>query len=338
MGEPASASMSASVEVGAVVDRGRPQLDREAHPLPRPELVAVQAQPEPGGPARLQHRPALVGVEGPDLAEGVDPAGVRRAGREHLAADQGHVGVRVGLELGRDDVGAEEGDVVGDPRGHLAGLRFVGDVEAVARLDLDVGDPGADPLGAPRPREPLELGRVGPPRRLRGDPDAARLVCLARHPGGELRRAVAGEDEVGVAVDEAWHHAAPAGVDPGVGLHPGPLDRDHPVVLEDERGVAELAQLALAEGRIAGDEQADVVDRERAHRAAPLARERTGRTCRSGALTPRRPGPRSSAAAPPRRPPSRAGRPSRRTRRRRSGWRRRRRSRRRRSRRRRCPG
>ena len=255
-----------------MVDRGGAELDRQPHPLPRPELVAVQAQAEPGGAARLEHRPALLGGEGAGLAEGVDPAAARRAGGEHLAADERHVGVGVGLELGRDDVGAEEGDVVGELRRHLAGLRFRGDVEAVARLDLDVGDPGAQALGPAQLGEALELRHARGAGRLRGHPDPARLVGRAGHPRGELLGAVAGEDQVRVAVDEAGHDAAAAGVDPIVGVDPGPLDRDHLPVLEDDGGVAQLAQRPLAaQARLVGDQQADVVDRERGSPGAAVA-------------------------------------------------------------------
>jgi hypothetical protein len=84
---------------------------------------------------------------------------------------------------------------------------------------------------------------------------------------------------VGVAVDEAGHHAAAARVDPVVGVHPGPLDGDHHPVFEDEGGVTELAKRSVAaETRIVGDQQADVVDREGAQRPSrpvPRANELT---------------------------------------------------------------
>ena len=46
-----------------------------------------------------------------------------------------------------------------------------------------------------------------------GGADAAGGVGLAGHPGGELLRAIAREDQVAVAVDEARDHGAPTGVD-----------------------------------------------------------------------------------------------------------------------------
>ena len=43
------------LEVRAVVDRRRAELDGESHPRPRPELACVDAQAEPGGPPGLEH-------------------------------------------------------------------------------------------------------------------------------------------------------------------------------------------------------------------------------------------------------------------------------------------
>ena len=61
----------------------------------------------------------------------------------------------------------------------------------------------------------------GGTRRRDRYPDAASVVGLPRHPGGELRRAVAGEDEVAVAVDEAGQDGAAREVDTTVGLGGG---------------------------------------------------------------------------------------------------------------------
>ena len=141
------------VEVGAVVDRGGARArPRAARPARGRAGCRGRRSPSPAARPGLEHRPRLVGVEGAALAEDVDPAAVRRAGGEHLAADEVDVGVGPALELGRDDVGAEEGDVVGELGGDLAGAALGRDVEAVAGLDLDVGDPGAQRLGPPRGR------------------------------------------------------------------------------------------------------------------------------------------------------------------------------------------
>ena len=182
-------------------------------PGPGSELVAVHAQAEAGGRARLEHGPRLVGVERALLAEDVDPAAVRRAGGEHLAADELDVLVGAALVLGRDDVGAEEGDVVGQPGRHRTAALLGGDVEPVAGLDLDVGDAGAQRLARGARPPARRARRCRGSRRLGGHADPAGLVRRARHPRRELVAAVAGEDEVRVAVDEAGDHAAPGGVE-----------------------------------------------------------------------------------------------------------------------------
>ena len=103
------------------------------------------------------------------------------------------------------------------------------------------------------------------------DADPARRVRRARHPRGELLGAVAGEHQVRVAVDEAGDHAAAAGVDPLVGGRARRLDRRDPPALDHERGVADNAERPVPERRIVRDEQADVVDDQRAHGAPPIA-------------------------------------------------------------------
>ena len=87
----------------------------------------------------------------------------------------------------------------------------------------------------------------------------------AGHPGGELRRAVAGEHEMAVAVDEAGHHAPAVGIDGGVGRRrlSGP-DLDDFVADHDHPGVAELAGRARADHRVVGEQPADPLDDGRA--------------------------------------------------------------------------
>ena len=71
-----------------MVGRRGAELDAELHAGAGAELVGVDAQPEAGRAAGLEHRARLVGVERAALAEHVDPARVRRARGEHLAADE----------------------------------------------------------------------------------------------------------------------------------------------------------------------------------------------------------------------------------------------------------
>ncbi len=65
-----------------------------------------------GGAARLEDRAALVGVERAVLAEGVDPAGLRGAAVEHLAAHEVDVGVAIVGVFGRNDMSPEKGDFI----------------------------------------------------------------------------------------------------------------------------------------------------------------------------------------------------------------------------------
>ena len=205
------------VEVGAVVGRGGADLGRDLDAGTGAELVRMDARPQPRGHAGREHRPRLVGAERAVLAEHVDPAGVRRAGLEHRAGDEVDVGRRRSAPPGHH-VGAEERRLLGGlPRDReRAGL--VADGEAVAALDLDgrgalrphLGDVPGDVGG-----ELLVGRRAG--GRDRGA-DAAGLVRSPGHPGLELRRAVAGEDEVRVGVDEAGDHRGAADVAHGVGV------------------------------------------------------------------------------------------------------------------------
>ena len=100
-----------------MVDRCGPHLDRDPNAVAGPELVAVDAQPESGVAARREHRTRLLGVEGAALAEDVDPAGVAPARVEHRAADELDVLVGTAGVLGGDEMGAEEGDVLGELSG-----------------------------------------------------------------------------------------------------------------------------------------------------------------------------------------------------------------------------
>ena len=128
-------------------------------------------------------------------------------------------------------------------RGDLAEPPLAGDVEPVAGLDLEVGDPAPQPLRPPPRGQRAQLARRSAARVA----SVVTLMPLAsyglpRHPRRELLGAVAGEDQVRVAVDEARDHAAAAGVEAPSAAAPPSLHGGHPVALEDQRRVADDPQ------------------------------------------------------------------------------------------------
>ena len=160
-----------------------------------------------------------------------------------------------------DHVRAEEGGLVGEQPGDRQAARLVADRQPVAALDLDRGRALSPHLGDQRGDPAGELLVGGGPGGGDGGADAAGGVRRPGHPGGELRRAVAREDQVGVGVHEAGDDGAATGVDVdvgrrGVGGGPGPRD---PVALEDDGGVGDDAEEVVGL-RVVGDQLADVGD------------------------------------------------------------------------------
>ncbi len=99
-------------EVRAVVGAGRSEFDRQPYAAARRELVGVDPGAESGPDAGGENRAGTVLVERAPFAEHVDPAGVRRRGVQHRAADECGVVVRIGI--GRDHVRAEVCRLVGE--------------------------------------------------------------------------------------------------------------------------------------------------------------------------------------------------------------------------------
>ena len=94
--------------------------------------------------------------------------------------------------------------------------------------------------------------------------DAAGRVRRAGHARRELGGAVAGEDEVGVAVDEPRDHARPVDVDALVGgRRPTGADRDDAPVVDHDVGVDELARRGVR------DEAADALEHASSRQHAP---------------------------------------------------------------------
>ena len=159
-----------------VVDRPCAELDRERDRALLGELVAVQAQREPGVAARLEVAARLRRVERAALEEDVGGLGDLRRLGQHLGEREVEVRVGVAVELRRHRVRAE-------PRRHAAGVadraerRELGvAVEPVAGLRLErrravaraSSRGGARPPRAGRPRPAARVARtverMPPPR------------------------------------------------------------------------------------------------------------------------------------------------------------------------------
>ena len=233
----ASASTSSSDRYVQWSADAVPSSHASCTPGPWPSWLAWIRGSRPAAAAGRQNRAGLVGVEGAALAERVDPARVRRACLEHRPAHERDVGRRVVGQLGWHHVRAQEGRLRGQRPRDRQRPCLVGDREPVAALDLDGRRALAQHLRHQRPgpgRQLLVGRRSG---RLDRRTDATGGVRAARHPGLELRAAVAGEDQVGVRVDEAGHHRAPADVHRRVGRRrPQPPDPPRPPARPRRRG------------------------------------------------------------------------------------------------------
>ena len=141
-------------QVGAVVGRRAPQLDRQLHAGPGPSWLACSRRPRPAARPAVEHGPALVGVEGAPprrrrrssgraarAAGSISPHDLRRRSRRSgprtPAARRGRRGTSSRRSARRRRRGS-------GPR------RSTG--EAVARLDLDRRDAGPAGLVEPAPR------------------------------------------------------------------------------------------------------------------------------------------------------------------------------------------
>ena len=123
-------------------------------------------------------------------------------------------------------------------------------------------------------------GGAGGLGRRRGCPPAAYGPPAIR--AANSSAAVAGEHEMGVAVDEARDHAAAVGVEPLVGRRAGAArSRATRSPSITTRGVAHDPERPVAERRVVRDEQADVVDDERVIAASPRGSPRAARAATS---------------------------------------------------------
>ena len=189
-------------------------------------LLGVQLHRE-SQPGRGGEEPVHLGRrEGDRLAVGVDGVGQPSRGRrrQDLADDQIEPGVRAPLELGRHGVGAEEGgpdrdrQQLAEPPGHAQLAELGVAVEPVAALHLHGGDAVGEQRRQPGPALAQQRRLVGGAGGGHGGADAAAgpgqlLVAGPVQPPLELLGAVAGVDQVGVAVDQAGGEQPPLGVE-----------------------------------------------------------------------------------------------------------------------------
>ncbi len=200
-----------------MVDRACAELDGERHRPDLGQLIAVEAEREPGGATREQVAACLLDVERPPLDEDVRGDCDARRVRQHLGNHPIDVGIRVGM-LGWDGVRAEPGrHAPGGPnRLELGELGVV--VEAVPTLALEGRGPVGQHRGSMTRDDRLERDETRGPRRTgrRQDPAAGCEELLVRRAGApqrELVRAIAGERRVRVAVDEPGDRREPSAVD-----------------------------------------------------------------------------------------------------------------------------
>jgi hypothetical protein len=113
--------------------------------------------------------------------------------------------------------------------------------------------------------QPTELACRCTPGRLHRHLNATGDIACARHPGHELLGAITREHKMRVAVDETRDHATAPRVEPLVGRRPRRLHGGDTPIRQHERRVVPDPERTVAQRRIAGHEQPDVVDRQRAH-------------------------------------------------------------------------
>ena len=190
------------------------------------ELVGVQLDGKSARPRRIEDAGDLLRRKRDALAEpvdGVDQA-FRGERRQHIAGNAGDVAVRVARGFRRQGVGAEEGCPHGDvarrtePARDAQRLSLVGEVEPVARLDLDrrhaFGDQRVEARQRLGEQRVFVRSAQRPDRRDNAAAGARHLlVCGAVEAHLELVGPVSGMNEMGMAVDQARRDPAATAVD-----------------------------------------------------------------------------------------------------------------------------
>src|SRR5699024_4397966 len=159
-----------------------------------------------------------------------DPLRLACGGRNDLVDDEVDVPLRVVLVLGRDDVGGDEGGLIGVPVDDVQGLDLIGHGQPVPGFDLESRRALASSLLEQTDEVVFEFVLGGPTRGGHGGGDPSGRVLLPGHAGGELLGPVTGEDEVVVAVDESRDDGFAAQVD---GLELGQLPYRGDLTVDD---------------------------------------------------------------------------------------------------------
>ena len=229
-----------------------PRAQARATPPLAPSWLACTRSPRPCRRAASSTVRGFLDVEGAGLAEHVAPSSRPGRGRDHGLGQQPHVAVAVAGELGRDQMGPEEGGFGREGRGDLQVDGLVLGSEAVAGLDLDGGGARCPGLADQAPGAGLQVRRGRGPGGRHGLEDPAGLVGAPGHPQGELLGPVAGEDQVSVGVDESRHHAAAVEVHHGVDVERGRRcgsGEGDPIPLDDQRRVRHRHRGCRGRGR-----------------------------------------------------------------------------------------
>ncbi len=261
---PASAAMPSGWTCDEVIGRTRADGRSDLRPAARAKFVGVDPRLEARLSASLEDRGRLRRGEEARVAEHVAPLGELRRARDDLRDQVLHVVVLPAAILGRHLVRAHERGreldrlPEGERRNHPQHPQFRIRVEPVPRLGLARRRARRQHAGqaARGRRHQLVLGR-GPRGPNRGE-DAAALgrdlrVRRAGQPPAQLVAPIAGEDDVGVAVDEAGNERAAATVDDarrGRDTDPGPdlrrgSDRHDGLAFTRDGAVGNQAGVAL---------------------------------------------------------------------------------------------
>ena len=222
------------VEIFEVVGRQRAVARRQPGAAEIGKLLGVKLHRKPMRLRRVEYPGHLLRRKGDPLAESID--GISEPapgdGRKLLAADGVDVAVGVTGIFRRHRMGAEEGGFhchrplrAKPPRRRQhAGFGFR--IEAIARLDLDGRDAFGDHRVEAFAGGVEERGVIGGARRRDSGENAAAGAgdLLVACPGDahlEFLRAIAAEDEMGVAVDEPGRDPAALQIVRFLGVEPG---------------------------------------------------------------------------------------------------------------------